>query len=59
MEESVGPLKSFLVNLDEGFQMILDTTSNVPMILFAESKLQVLTAYLGYTDTIRHIWNFG
>jgi pyruvate,orthophosphate dikinase len=24
-EESVGPLKSFLVNLDEGFQMILNT----------------------------------
>jgi hypothetical protein len=25
-EESVGPLKPFLVALDEGFQMILDTT---------------------------------
>jgi len=24
-EESVGPLKPFLVNPDEGFQMILDT----------------------------------
>ncbi|OIP93990.1 MAG: hypothetical protein AUK26_00860 [Syntrophaceae bacterium CG2_30_58_14] len=24
-EESVGPLKPFLVDLDEGFQMILDT----------------------------------
>ena len=25
-KKSVGPLESFLVNLDEGFQMILDTT---------------------------------
>jgi len=29
MEESVGPLKPFLVALDEGFQMILDTTESV------------------------------